>query len=491
MELKVFLLSSKEHPELATFFSHLSYDFDYSKSVEELSSKVLTSKVDLLFVENTFLDSPYFKTALQRLFAKLKYTKVYILKDNLEASKWTHQGQFAVDDYQAFKAICADMIAFKETFKAKSRANLTSNSDDEIIVNLDDDDNELETELTRGLVRLKSCTSVDQIAFVLCDTLEKILPEKRKGVFFKYLPTYCSLVAMGSFFFENPKKINGLGLNFSKSVKFKPRQHLQYGLKVPAFTKLCEKLFGHKKLNIRVLSADQDVKGILVYEKPPANSLDIDLETLIDLANTKLEALKYKDLYSKNHIKDNLTSMYIKETFFQNLQNEVIRSKRLFLPVTVFLIEIDNFGAIKNNYNQERVNTLLKNLSHLLESFIRHNDTIGRISENRFGVIFPHMHRVHASKKAESILQRIKETQFFSDIKERFHCTCSISYGVYPNSASSSEELITLLQSSLDKNDKPSQIRELSLLNEDKKDFNELSLSELSDFVLNVSKNRP
>ena len=492
MELNVFLLSSKEHPEMATFFSHLGHDFDFSKTLDELSSRVLNNRVDMLFIDEFFLSDPLNETPLNRIIGRLPSTRIYILSPQLKSYKWQHAGVFSFDDYQGFKVICEELISFKDMFKSKTQANFTPNDSDEIIIDVEEDEEEvMETELTRGLVRIKSCESIDQLSTVLCDTLEKVLKEKRKGVFFKYLPTYCSLVAMGSFFFDSPKKLNGVGLNFSKSVKFKPSEHLQHGLKVPAFKKLCEKIFGHKNLNIRVLSVDQEVQGILVYEKPPANSLDIELEMLVDLANTKLEAIKYKGLYKKNQIRDEKTALFLKDMFFQHLQNEVIRAKRLFLPVTLFLIEIDNFRAIKASYNQERVNLLVKNISSILNSFVRHNDTVGRLSEHRFGIIFPHMHMVHAEPKAQSILLKIKETQFFSDMKEKFHCTCSISTGTYPNHAMSSEELITLLQNNLDKKEDKGKTIKLPLISDDRKDFKELSLPELSEYALDPSRNRP
>jgi diguanylate cyclase (GGDEF)-like protein len=494
VELNVFLLSSKDHPEMATFFSHLGHEFIYCKTIDELSSLVLSSRVDLLFLDEKFLQDPLNETPIQRVLGRVPNARLFILSANLRSFKWPHSGVFSFDDYQGFKSVCEQLVAHKDMFKSKTQANFTpgANDSDEIVIDVEEEEEEvMETELTRGLVRIKSCESIDQLSSVLCDTLEKVLKEKRRGVFFKYLPTYCSLVAMGSFFFENPKKLNGVGLNFSKSTKFKPNEHLQYGLKVPAFTKLCEKLFGHKRLNIRVLSVDQEVQGLLVYEKPPSNSLDLELEMLVDLSNTKLESIKYKTLYSKNRVKDEKTSLFLKEPFFQYLQNEVIRAKRLFLPVTLFLIEVDNFRAIKANYNQERVNLLIKNISTLLNSFVRHNDTVGRLSENRFGIIFPHMHKMHADSKAQSILVKIKETQFFSDMKEKFHCTCSISTGTYPNHAMSSEELITLLQNSLDKKDQDAQILELPLIDESRKDFSELSLPELSQYASSNSRNGP
>ena len=492
MELNVFLLSSKEdHPEMAIFFSHMGHSFNFCKTIDELHSRALNSRVDILFIDESILLDSLHETSLKRAFSKCTNSRTYILSSHLNDSKWKHSGVFAFDDYLGFRSICEELVSFKELFKSRTQANFVSLHDkNEIVVDVEDAEDEeeiLETELTRGLVRIKSCESIDQLSLVLCGTLEKVFKEKRRGIFFKYLPTYCSLVAVGSFFFDEPKKLNGVGLNFSKSEKFKPNEHLQYGLKVPAFKKLCKKIFDHGRLNIRVLSVDQEVQGILVYEKPPANSLDLELEMLVDLASTKLESIKYRGLYQKNRVKDEKTTLLLKEPFFEHLQNEVIRAKRLFLPVTLFLIELDNFRAIKAHYNQERVNLLIKNISMLLDSFVRHNDAVGRLSENRFGIVFPHMHKMNSKAKAQSILLKIKETPFFSDMKEKFHCTCSISIGTYPNHAISSEELITLLHSSLDKKDQDGQAMVLPLIAKEQKDFNELSLSELFDYASSAS----
>ncbi len=488
MELKVFLLSSTEEPELSTFFSHLGHEFDFSKTIDVLSSKVLKQKIDLLLIEENFFLDSINKVLLQRVFSRLKDAKICILNRGLKSFNWPHSGVYSLSDHQAFKSLLEDLINSKELIHSgyqveEEYGEEPSFHGDEPSINNEIYAKSLETQKTKSLIAIKRCSSVDQVSTVLCESLEKVLKSRRKGIFLKYLPTYCSLVATSSFFFDSPRTLNGLGLNFSKAIKFNPEEHLQQGLKIPALAKLCYKTFGHRMLNSRVLTADKDIQGILVYEKPPADSLDIDLETLVDFAVTKLEAIKYKSLFRKNKIRDEKTNFVLKNIFYENLNNEILRAKRLFLPVTVFLIEIDNFVAIKSNYNQERVQLLIKGISKLLHSIVRQNDTVGSISENSFGIIFPHMHTVDADFKAEFMLLKIKQTQFFSDLKEKLQCTCSISIGTYPNNSSSGEDLMMRLQKSLDQREGIGETVKLRTLDPAQKEFNELSLSELSEYA--------
>lgn len=486
MQLNVCLLSEKENPELGSFLLHLDCEFSHYSQLQELSLYALKNKIDLILLDEDWLKNEDQYRDLRTFLSRQKNGRLFILSNQVKTYKLSYSGVLESSDFNTLKNILEDSQSMKKIFAPKYMHSSASNkTNEEVVIEIEEEVDEPRQDVfTNGFVRIKGSQSTDQIGVALCDTLGKSFEGKRKGVFFKYLSTYCSLVAVDSFNFEQPKTINGMGLNFSKSKGFSPKDHFSYALEIPAFKTMVEKVFGHSEVESKILSAGAEVKGVLVYEKPPralnASTSDEGLYRILDMANTKLESLKFQGLYSKNKIKDNNSGALLKEPFFEALQNEIIRSRRIFLPVSLFMIELDHFNGIVAKYNSERVSLLIKSLAQILHSSVRHNDSVGRLSEKRFGVLFPHMHMDDAVNKAGSLLKTVAQTQFFADIKDPLYCTLSVAIGTYPNHATSADELFIRLQNSLDHRNTVGEITKVDLPVGLQKDFEEFKISDLS-----------
>lgn len=483
MQLRVCLLSEKENPEIGAFLVHLNCHFSHFSDLNKLSLFGLKNKIDLILLDEKWFKNESSYRDLRTALSRLKKGRVIILSTSVKNYKLSYSGICGEDDFNTLKRIVEDSQSMRKIF-TPAFINTHKSEEEEVVVEVDEEVEDYETNVfTKGFVRIKSSESLDQLGLVLCDTLEKGLKEKRKGVFFKYLSSYCSLIVVGSFNFAKSKAINGVGLDFSKSSEFSPKNHFSLAMEIPPFKRMIEKLFTHADVELKTLTAGVEVRGLLVYEKArlflEAEKSDENLNRLVDMANTKLEALNFKRLYQKNRIKDTVTDVLLLESFFEAFQNEIIRSKRIFLPVSLFIIEIDHYDKIIKKYNSERLRLLMKSLAQVLQTSVRHNDSVGKVSDKRFGVLFPHMHQVDAVKKAQSIIKSVAQTQFFSDMKDPLYCSLSVAVGTYPNHATSADELYIRLQNSLDQRETFGEVIKIDLPVGLKKDFEELKLADL------------
>jgi len=448
LKLTIGLLSETKHQTLGTFLSHLDCDVISSTNLTGFLSEAVSKKYDILFLDSDFLKSETdyheIRTYLSKLNDELK-PRVICLDGDSRITKVPNSGSVSSADFSVVKNILAESLKMQP-----QHADLVTFEEEADVVELVEESiiDQKASKQIEAFLNIKKSQSLDEIGVNLIWSLGHIVNPGRKGIYFKYLPTYCSLVALGGFNFDE-HSVSGVGLNFSSSKDFNAAQHLHKLIYVPAFLKIVERLFEHTNVNVKTLVCDGEVRGVLVYDKSPSMSVDADVLSLCDYAEAKLSAVVYKHKYIQSKRNDEVTNCILKEGFFDQLQNEVIRAKRVLLPVTVMLFEIDHFYGIKTKFNQERIRTLVRSFAKLLQDNVRHNDLVGRFGEAKFAVLFPHMSTQNAVLKAQKLNKIIAQTKFFSDMKQGLICSASVALGTYPIHVKSADHLMVSLDSLL------------------------------------------
>jgi diguanylate cyclase (GGDEF)-like protein len=482
LKLTIGLLSEAKHQTLGTFLLHLDCDVLSSQNLTEFLSAAVTQTYHIVFMDKNFLKSEQDYHSMRAYMSKLsdsKRPRLICLDGDTRITRVPNSGSISSADFSVVKNVLDESLKLlnKAGRQPRSEAEVVVFDDEAEVVELSDEeatDSKAEMQ-TEAFLNVKKAQSLDELGVNLVWSLNRIVAPGRKGIYFKYLPTYCSLVALGGFNFKS-KKVNGVGLNFSSSKDFNASQHLQKLMHVPAFLKVVERLFEHTDVVVRTFECDGEAKGVVVYEKPPGGSSDIEVFSLCDYAEAKLCSIVYKYKYIQNKRNDEITGCILKEGFFDQLQNEVMRAKRVLLPVTVMLFELDHFYGIKTKYNQERVRTLVRSFARILQDNVRHNDLVGQFGESKFAILFPHMSTEDATIKAQKMNKSIAQTKFFSDMKKGLICSASVAIGTYPTQVSSADHLMVSLDSLLSHKESAGSLMILNPKPGFVKDFEEMKL---------------
>ena len=80
-------------------------------------------------------------------------------------------------------------------------------------------------------------------------------------------------------------------------------------------------------------------------------------------------------------------------------------------PLSLFMIDLDNFKTINDTYGHTMGDKVLKYFSHLLRSSLREEDAIGRIGGDEFVVLLPNLPKEDAAKIAERIRRNAEEAR--------------------------------------------------------------------------------
>jgi diguanylate cyclase (GGDEF)-like protein len=114
----------------------------------------------------------------------------------------------------------------------------------------------------------------------------------------------------------------------------------------------------------------------------------------------------------KETITDSLMGIYNRRFLDQRLDEEVHRSQRHSLPLSILLIDIDHFKDVNDRFGHIFGDRVLSDLAQLLQVTIRSNDLIARYGGDELMIICPITDKAEAMVLAERIRSTVSVNRF-------------------------------------------------------------------------------
>jgi diguanylate cyclase (GGDEF)-like protein len=133
------------------------------------------------------------------------------------------------------------------------------------------------------------------------------------------------------------------------------------------------------------------------------------VQTLVDVTERKLaeeEIRESEKRYKELSITDSLTKLYNSRHFFRQLRQEVERANRYGQPLSLVLLDIDNFKGYNDTYGHLEGDRVLSVLSDVIRRNVRSTDTAFRYGGEEFTVILPQTEK----ESALSVAERLRES---------------------------------------------------------------------------------
>jgi len=166
------------------------------------------------------------------------------------------------------------------------------------------------------------------------------------------------------------------------------------------------------------LKTEGNVIGVLDIESGQKGFFDEDRQSLIgSLADQISLALYNSILYERTlqlAITDYLTGLYNRRFFLESALKELKRAERFGHPLSVSLLDIDDFKRYNDTFGHLAGDQALKGLANTLRSNCRQIDLLARFGGEEFVVLMVETNLSGAHSLAERVRRRVEETLPFT-----------------------------------------------------------------------------
>lgn len=149
------------------------------------------------------------------------------------------------------------------------------------------------------------------------------------------------------------------------------------------------------------------------------------------LRKTEQELRESEQRYRELSILDDLTQLYNSRHFYYQLKIELDRSNRYAQPLTLLLLDIDNFKAFNDAYGHVEGDQVLIRLGRVLKRCLRETDFAYRYGGEEFTVLLPMTTSEDGVVTAERIRGEFKQETFVPAPDPGVHMTVSIGLAQY------------------------------------------------------------
>jgi diguanylate cyclase (GGDEF)-like protein len=169
-----------------------------------------------------------------------------------------------------------------------------------------------------------------------------------------------------------------------------------------------------------------------------------DQRVLTTLAGYAAVAIENARLYEHARylaITDGLTGLLNHRAFRQALDQELERTKRYALPLSMIMLEIDKFKRYNDTYGHLRGDEVLRLVARVLEKEHRQVDVIARYGGDEFMIFLPHTAKEAAGEVAERIRRAVESTPYVVDTQVT-SVTLSVGVATYPEDGDTTDALV-------------------------------------------------
>lgn len=184
--------------------------------------------------------------------------------------------------------------------------------------------------------------------------------------------------------------------------------------------------------------------GAYDFITKPFNIDQIKLTVQKALETKRLQKLAgEREFYKQLSNSDELTGLANYRYCSEMLQKEVERAIRYTRPMSLMMIDIDDFKACNDTYGHLAGDQVLKQISILIKKTTRDSDLVARYGGEEFTVILPETSEEEARVVADRIRDAVAKFKFKTDTNKPLgHLTITIGLSSLPQKAANKKDLI-------------------------------------------------
>ncbi|MBW2519750.1 MAG: diguanylate cyclase [Deltaproteobacteria bacterium] len=119
-----------------------------------------------------------------------------------------------------------------------------------------------------------------------------------------------------------------------------------------------------------------------------------------------------QEYFEEISIRDDLTKLYNRRYFYRRMQEELSRTSRYDVPLSLIFFDVDDFKRINDTYGHTQGDKVLMKIGKFLKETARESDIPVRFGGDEFAIILPNTTANGANDLANRISASIRHQQF-------------------------------------------------------------------------------
>jgi diguanylate cyclase (GGDEF)-like protein/PAS domain S-box-containing protein len=201
------------------------------------------------------------------------------------------------------------------------------------------------------------------------------------------------------------------------------------------------------------MMAQSETVGIMYLSLPPGVQMP---ETRQRLAMAMAEQvamglsnLRLHEKLRNQSIRDHLTGLFNRSFLEESLELELRRAVRSQVPLSVIILELDNFQSVVESYGLDLGDSILRRAAMMLQANVRKGDVACRFSNQTFVILLPNSGFPIGRQRAETLrnLTRTLEVKFQGT--QVGNISASFGLAVFPSHGQTGENLLRSAEAAL------------------------------------------
>lgn len=154
-------------------------------------------------------------------------------------------------------------------------------------------------------------------------------------------------------------------------------------------------------------------------------------------------ALLFEEI-NKLVITDPLTGLFNRRYIEEEIQKEIARSQRYERPLSVMVLDLDNFKLVNDTFGHKYGDEILKKIGETLKKSCRKVDVVGRYGGDEFVVILPETNLEKSIRVADKIIKNVEKIDIATTNNLKLYLSVSIGIASFPEITRNPEKLLNL-----------------------------------------------
>jgi diguanylate cyclase (GGDEF)-like protein len=301
------------------------------------------------------------------------------------------------------------------------------------------------------LSRLGGSKDLDQTIQTFMDAVSRSL-EQTPVLYFKYVPSHVSLLISNASWLPI-EKFRGIGVDLRKEEPSSLPDFFREPEKLESLKSLIGQVFRQSAFAAFPHQNEGETLGIFVVLGDVAAAVHDERGKIMSYRRGFELAFKRNLILKEKHgldITDPITGVFNRKHFSLRLDEEISRSRRILLPVSLVTIDIDGVHKLNDRLGFQQTDSILRAIAAILRKTARANDIVGRTGPDEFACILPHTGHLGGAVKAERIRRIIEATRFpLLENKSIGPLTISCGVSEYPSFCNDVEGLVRMADEAL------------------------------------------